>query len=304
MCPRCTLFLVLILSFPFAPGGASAAPFEEGNIVVSTQGFLHEYTPGGELLQSIPIPYPGGPPAEGARDATVIHPGLVSVYNGTFDPFLSTCDTETETWSHRTHPGWSTANNLSYGGIAAAGHFVFVTDQSTYGNGGTDQARGVVRFDMESAAAVRFAENIDPIDLNMGLDGLLYCLYPGGSPEGRYVDVYDPETMAFVRTIDFSAIFGHTGHRSVAVNAAGEIFVADWDGDLTKLDGAGNVLLEANLCTISTGCNLVDVDVSTEGLVVVGERFGGVTVTDEASATRRPSSPDPGMCSSASCRTA
>ncbi len=140
---------------------------------------------------------------------------------------------------------------------------------------------GVVRFNRLDGTAQRFANNRQPIDLTLGLDGLLYLLYPGGSPGGRFVDVFDPETLSFIRTISFADIFGHTAHRAVAVNKNGEVFIADWDGDLQKLDSAGNILIKTNVCGIAATCSLYDIDVSHDGRVVIGDRSGGVTITDE-----------------------
>ena len=264
-----------LLSMFFISAGTSwAAALQEGNLLISTSEQLYEYTPNGTLVQSYPIPYPGTDPStESARDIVATPSGDVFVFNGTFRPFLSTLNTSTDTWQHQTHEGWSIVNNGSYGGIATFDHFVYVTDMLTDGN-------GVVRFDLENGTSQRFAENIEPIDLTIGLDGLLYALYPGGSPGGRFIDVFDPSTMDFLHTISLAAIFGHTEHRSIAVNANGDIFIADLDGEIQKIDAAGNVLI-VRLLDHCSSCNLFDINVSKDGLVVIGDRFGGVTLTDE-----------------------
>src|SRR5262249_4859030 len=90
------------------------------NLLVSTDGaapqqLLQEYTSGGTLVRSLAIP-PGGP-AEDARDLVADSSGNILVYNGTFSPYLSTYSTS-GSWSHQTFAGWSTVNNVSYGGIA------------------------------------------------------------------------------------------------------------------------------------------------------------------------------------------
>ena len=265
-----------MLSIFFMPAGTSwAAALQEGNLLISTSEQLYEYTPNGTLVQSYPIPYPGTDPStESARDIVATPSGDVFVFNGTFRPFLSTLSTSTDTWQHQTHEGWSIVNNGSYGGIATLGDFVFVTDMLTDGN-------GVVRFDLANGTSLRFAENIEPIDLTIGLDGLLYVLHSGGSPGGRFIDVFDPLTMDFIHTISLADIFGHTEHRSIAVNANGDIFIADWDGEIQKIDAAGNVLNVRLLDHCYLACNLFDINVSRDGLVVIGDRFGGVTLTDE-----------------------
>jgi hypothetical protein len=43
--------------------------------------------------------------AEVNRDLVVTPDGLIRVYNGTFDPFLSTNDPSTGIWQHQTFTG-------------------------------------------------------------------------------------------------------------------------------------------------------------------------------------------------------
>lgn len=42
------------------------------------------------------------------------------------------------------------------------------------------QKAGIIRFNLLTGPSIRFPETIEPIDLTIGLDGLLYALYPGG----------------------------------------------------------------------------------------------------------------------------
>jgi hypothetical protein len=77
-------------------------------------------------------------------------------------------------FANKTFPGWSTINNVTYGGIAAFRNFVYVTD--TYSAVG--RAKGIVRFDLVNNTAQRFAAEAEVIDLNIGLDGNLYGLAP------------------------------------------------------------------------------------------------------------------------------
>ncbi len=51
----------------------------------------------------------------------------------------------------------------------------------------------------------------------------------------------------------------HTGHRSIADNAQGDLFIADRDGGLQRLSADGTVIASTNLCDVSF-CNLVDID--------------------------------------------
>jgi hypothetical protein len=198
-----------------------SAPFKPGNILVSNSPFgdedLMEFTPAGTLVQSINIS-----PANNGLDLIVDRDGRAQLYNGVFNPTLTQYDPKTNSFSSRTFAGWSTVNNLTYGGVATNGRYVFATDMNT--NGG--EASGVVRFDLDGGATTRFATNIEPLDLNMGLDGLLYTLSRGNAFNGggTQVDVYNPTTMAFIRTVTLPE-----EHRAIAVAANGHIFTAQRD---------------------------------------------------------------------------
>ena len=204
--------------------------------------------------------------------------GRVHVYNGTFDPYLSTYDPVSATWSHITFEGWSTVNNQSYGGIAVYDRYVFVSDMRTFGDP-ADEAKGIIHYNISDGSWLRFAENIEPIDLTLGFDGLLYALAPGGSPNGRTVDVYDPETLAFMNQIDITVPLGWTSQRSLAVNAAGALFVGSHDGRVSHLDTSNNLVETANpTCTLS--CNNYDLDLAPDGRLILSQRFGDVIFSD------------------------
>lgn len=253
--------------------GSSAAPVNSGNILISTEEVLYEYSPGGVFVQSFAIPYATGPRpvTESARDIAVkLGETDVHVYNGTFTPYVSTLDSSASTWSHETLAGFSTVANVSYGGVAVGGQYVFATDMATAGVGAP---QGIIRFD--SGGATRFATGIAPIDLNVGLDGLLYALH------NDQVYIFDPETMAQQQVINLDSTIGSGDYRAVAVNAADQMFVVTWTGTLYKTDSSGSTLLSVNLVGTASG-NLTDVDVSDSGMVVVGDSGGGVTITDES----------------------
>ncbi len=261
----------------FCGSALADVPLSPGNLVVQADDTISEYDLTNTSVGTVAIPMPGD---SGARDLVVDDLGRLHVFNGTFDPTLATFDRDSAGWSEQTALGWSNVNNLTYGGIAAFGRFVFVTDMRTFGDGGADEAQGVVRFDLASGTWERFAESFEPIDLNIGLDGKLYALYPGGSPEGRFIEVYDPLTLAFVELIELQPIFGFTGHRALAVDEQGTIYLADLDGDLAKFTREGEILAQTNLCVPNENCQLFDIDVAPDGRVAVSDRDGGITLTD------------------------
>ena len=157
---------------------AAFQPLTPGNILVSYNSNIAEYTRTGELVQSIVVPYPGVDYYHNTRDVVIDQAGNIDVFNSNFNPYLSTYNTSQGTWSHRTYAGWSLANSMAYGGLATMGQYVYVPDMSTAGG----ESKGIVRFDLAAGTATRTATDIEPIDLNIGLDGLLYALYPGGVP--------------------------------------------------------------------------------------------------------------------------
>lgn len=248
-----------------------------GNLLVQYSDNVTEFDTSNTSVGTLIVPNGVGVGAY-ARDIVVDELGQLHVYNGTFDPILHTL--AEGVWSDRTAAGWSTVNNGTYGGIASIESFVFVTDMDTGASGGADSAQGVIRFDLEDGTWTRFAEDIEPIDLSIGLDGLLYALYPGGSPGGRELDVYDPLTLDRVDSVSVADIVGFSGHRSVAADAMGNIFVADWSGNLVKFNRDGDVLAQTNICVPGQNCNLYDIDVASDGRIAVGDRVGGITLTD------------------------
>jgi Ca2+-binding RTX toxin-like protein len=274
--------LLLVLSLlGMVMGGARSAEAEGteltgGNLLVSTADTVYEYTPDGRQVQAIAVPYPTGtrPGTETARDVVASGTGELHVYNGTFEPFLSTYASRAGSWTHHTHPGWSTVNNVSYGGIAVFERFLYATDMRTFGDDGADEASGIVRFDTDGFDSARFAERIEFIDLTVGLDGLLYAL----EYDEQTVRVYDPRTVAPLRTIRLAA-----GVRGIAVDEAGDIFGASWDDRIYNFGSAGE--LRASVASGTT--NLTDIDLSPAGGLVAGSRFGDVVVTNKALANVR-----------------
>jgi hypothetical protein len=223
------------------------------------------------FTSNITIPVSSAP-TEYARDAVKFRDGTLIVYNGSATPKVSVY--ANETWDEFGFHGWSTANNITYGGIASNEKYIWVTDMNT--SGGIDNhLKGIIQFDLTGQIPdFRFADDIDPIDLTLGKDGLLYALYPGGSPEGRFINVYNPKNAAFIETISLADIFGHTGHRSIAVDEDSNIYIADWDGDIQMIDKNSSVI-----STINVGSSLFDVDI-VDNKIISGDRFGKVFIAD------------------------
>jgi hypothetical protein len=79
-----------------------------GNLLVSDNSILYQYTPSGTLLQSRAVPYPTGVgQTEGTRSVVVDSAGNIQVYDGTFNPYLSTYSPATGIWAQHMAPGWA-----------------------------------------------------------------------------------------------------------------------------------------------------------------------------------------------------
>ncbi len=230
---------------------------------VSTDNRLEQYSLTGELLSSSVIPE-AGDAGEPARDLIVDRLGDIHIYNGTLDPILSTYLQDEQEWYDRDRYGWSTVDNASSGGIATFGNYVFATDMSTAGSG---SSKGIVRFSPEGTS--RFATNEDVVDLTLGLDDRLYALTTTNE-----VVVYDPETRLLLERLELT---GAQDYRAIAANARGEIFAVAGEGLVYQFGAVGNFLRSGE-----TGAtNLIDIDITPSGQLLLGTGAGTVLVGDE-----------------------
>jgi hypothetical protein len=264
--------------------GASLTP---GDILVSSTtdldtSLIREYTTTGQLVQTFTAPVAPGI-GTAARGIVTDASGNVQIYNGTFTPTLTTLDpTGAGSFSNHTMAGWSTINNITFGGVAVSGNYAYVSDMTT-ANGG--EPNGIVRFDLTNFSATRFASGPangsgDYVTVSLGLNGLLYAPWPGGSPVGDHIDVINP-TLMTKTTIDLPFLFQVEG---VTADQAGNIYAAGARGDNTlyKLDSHGNVL-----ASLSVGTNSLDgydflngLQISNSGQLLTTTSNGEVILTD------------------------
>src|SRR5262249_48907663 len=235
------------------------------------QEMFQELNDAGGLVRTVNIPAPPGTSSDTPRDLVMANSGKVYVYNGTFTPALATYDPSTG-WTQQGYTGWSTVNNVSYGGLALFQNYVYVSDMTT-ANDPPGQSNGVVRFNLSDGTVNRYGQGTDYIDVNIGLDGKLYAL---GGVTGRTVSVFDPYSMALLRTVTLPA---GNDYRGIAVNAAGDIFTANWGNTVTHFDSTGALL--ASLTWTGPGGstwfgNPMDIDLASDGTIAVGTWSGHV----------------------------
>jgi len=234
--------------------------FDPTDLLVVTNNTLREYTTAGALVQSLDVPYPGGRPVtESARGVTVGQDGQAYVYNGTFSPYLSAFDPSAETWSHTAYAGWSTVATVGYGGVARYQQYIFASDMDTFGA----PEKGIIRFNTSEGSALRFADTKDFSTVSVGLDGEVYGI------ESGQIDVFDPNTLALLRTV---TVPSSPDPRGLAVDASGDIFTSDWNGYVYYFDASGNLVDSLNTTPLVGGVginNLTNIDVSAAGNLVV-----------------------------------
>ncbi len=275
---------VIALAFAFLADTSPGATLLPGNLAASVNEFtgsssapryLAEYTTAGVRRQTFPsVPQPGGttPTTNTVRDLTFGPGNALYLYNGTFSPTLTRLDIGTNAYTQQTLAGFSTINNTTYGGLSQLGQYVFATDQQTFSNGGEPQ--GVVRFDTLGGPAVRFATTIQPNDLNVGPDGILYALDGAASPNpGVYK--FNLSTLAPLGVVP--TLFEDT--RAVDVAFDGSIFTATSGGMIRHYSPTGTLLDSLTVPNAFFG----DLDIADDGRIALGTaQSGEIVLTDLA----------------------
>jgi len=270
-----------------------SGPINPNNILVSIgiplagsadapeQNTVREFTLAGSLVQIIPFKYGDRKsylPTEYMRDIAVDQYGEICAYNGTFFPFLTRYSPNTNTFKHRPFPGWSTVNSPNLGAIATFQKFVFVTDYATY-NGGSS---GIIRVDRTDNSWVRFAAGTMFIDINVGLDGNLYGIVLNPDFDETLIRVYDPLTLALLRTIAIPAIIVQAGGASnIAVDGGGRMFLFCPNGVVYRLNSSG--VVEASRYTGFT--QVTDMDIDEKGRLILAQYGGRVIIGNSALTT-------------------
>lgn len=254
-----------------------------GDLLVSTEvpGQLNynlmEYSQQGALVHSQKIPQsPTATEYQEARGLTVDPSGDVHIVDGSYSAFLDTYSPgQTPAWSYQTAPGWALGGNISYGEAAAYKNYVFASSMGS-ANG---SPYGIIRFNTACGAPTLFATGTSAYQVTLGLDGNLYELVGKGYEPypNPTINEYNPDTLALVRSFHLSTAF-MSDIRSIAVDASGNVYAADWSAGVTKYDPNGTPLKSLG----NFGQNLMNVAIDDDGQIAIGGRLGGVYLTNES----------------------
>jgi hypothetical protein len=154
-----------------------------------------------------------------------------------------------------------------------------------------DVAKGIIQFNLSDFSAIRFATTQGYQDLTIGLDGLLYAL-PGEGLPAPVIDVFNPTTLALIRSITLSDELFIASIRGIAVAADGTIYAVGWDsGKIYQVNQSGAVLNSLNPPDLFS---LIDIDIRGDNQLVVGGVGGNVILTNTSLTTLNLFTPVPG----------
>ena len=151
-------------------------------ISISTKQ-LKFYSHNGELFREETIP-------EGffTRNFVILDNGEIAFNTGPGStPVLRIYTPETHTWRYNRINGWQS----SLSGMDTLGSYIYMSDASSYSS-----SSGLIKFDINDGSYIRFGTGHFYYDLSIGPDNNLYAV----SLDYK-IDVYNPETMALLRTI-------------------------------------------------------------------------------------------------------
>ena len=259
-------------------------------LLTNNDNHLLEVQPDGTQVQTFAIPADptGGtvdPGYEHVRRTIVDGNGNLVILYDAFKAYLFIVNPATGATTTLTAPGWEIDGSSSNAGlsddIATAGRYVF----ATFGlhEGATSPTGTLLRFDTGTGAVQPFGGRRNGLykpytSLGVGPDGLLYALvneFQGSAP----VDVYDPNTLALVRSVSLNladaGVPSGKSTGSFAVGPAGEFYALSnvyQDHTLYKLGPGGQTTATLNLPSngVNTNYQASSLRANKQGAVIVG----------------------------------
>src|SRR5262249_24527503 len=134
---------------------------------------------------------------------------------------------------------------------------------------------GIIRWDLTDGSSQRVVSGTDYVDLTIGLNGKLYALTVPVKGEFQKLDVFDPFTLAPYTSITLKPKAGaDTNFTGVAVNALEQIFVVEFDNpDVYRFSPTGVQVRHRRLQAGALN-NLMDIDVSDDGWLLMSNEKG------------------------------
>jgi hypothetical protein len=251
----------------------AAESFTPGDLLITDNTFLYEYTPSGALVQSMLIPFPSNPgDPEPNRDpigivADAQGNAYLSNYSATAggNSYLSSYNSNTGTWSNFNLGTGQSPGNIANADVSLFEHYLFFGDH---------------RFDISTQTLMNVPSSaLPPIPtlsaFSVGENNVLYAVM-GGSPQWE-VRESDPLTYAYEGDLAlFDSSHNRLDIRGLAATASGNLYVAAYDGTLYEFSPTGIILNQ-----FTTGIsNLITLAMQPNGQIVTSNRFGQVVVTN------------------------
>lgn len=237
----------------------SMQPFVEGNLLLTTNDRLFEYTPAGVQVQDITVPNTLGSNVD-VSGVAVDSDGRahVLITRAFGDDEIATLDPSLGTWT--SHPVVAFLGNVSDGDLSIQGRTLYTKSR----------AISLDDFSTRPIAPPSFG---GVGEIAVGLPGRLHAL-DSGSPRWR-VRTIEASDFSLITTRELRDANGfRLDMRGLAIAPNGDLYAADWDGRIYWYDQDANLLLSQ----LTADFNLLCIDISRQGQVVTGSRSGTVSV--------------------------